>query len=706
MIGKKELTFKTGHMARFADGAVVSESGDSAILATVVSRTKDQSNGYDGLPLTVDFRQSAAAIGRIPTTYLRREMQQSDADIITSRIIDRSIRPMFLDGFTFDTQVNCKPLSLDENADSVVMSVNAASAALAVSKVPIKTSVAAVRVGILDGNIVINPLNEQLRHSSMNLLISGTKNNRIVMIEMDGKEIDGDVFEEAVRKAFLDIDKILLSIDELQTTGGKEKISFEIGNLEAKQKILEHMKNVAEEELSHILQDPTLDKIKRDNAINDVRKKISAAFEDNSESTSRLVNSSWTLFTKATLRRLILENNERCDGRRLDQFRPISIEVDVYKKLHGSALFQRGQSQVLGTVTFDSPDSAFHPDSLAQLLGAQQKKTFMLHYEFPGFATNEFSSGRAFNRRELGHGVLAEKALKHVIPEDFPYTVRLACQVLESNGSTSMASACVGSLALYDAGVPLRSHVAGVAIGMVSAPEKETEDYRILTDILGIEDFAGDMDFKIAGTKLGFTAMQLDLKTGGLTPKQLTESLEAARKGIDHVLDKMNAAIDKPRETFKPTVPIMESYSMDSNKRSILYRNGGYNVKLIQAETGVKISVEDELKISLFAPNPEKLKEAKRMIDKMKEEGATLELIFGKFYKVKITEIQENGIFVRVKDGTRPLFIPNRSLDIKKPVRHASALGLEVEQVIRVQYQGRDPVTGSHRLLGALQPRK
>jgi polyribonucleotide nucleotidyltransferase len=696
VVGEKEIVFKTGHIARFADGAVVIESGDTAILATVVSKTKDQSMGLDGLPLQVDFRQSAAAIGRIPTTYLRREMQQSDADIITSRIIDRSIRPMFPDGFSFDTQVNCKPLSLDENADSVVMAVNAASCALAISKVALKASVAAVRVGVLDGKIVINPLNEQLKYTSMNLLVSGTKNNRVVMIEMDGKEIEIVIFEEAIRQAFLDIDKLLTCIDELEKNAGKQKIAYEMGNIEGKEKILEHIKTVAEEQLIHILMDPTHDKISRDNAINEIRKMITSAFENNSELSSKLINNAWTSFVKFTLRRLILEQNARCDGRSLEEFRPISIEMDVYKKLHGSALFQRGQSQVFGTVTFDSPDSAFHPDSIAQLLGAQQKKSFFLHYEFPGFATNEFSSGRPFNRRELGHGVLAEKSLKHVIPENFPYCVRLACQVLESNGSTSMASACVGSLALFDAGVPIKNHVAGVAVGMVSTEGKETEDYRILTDILGIEDFAGDMDFKIAGTKRGFTAMQLDLKTGGLTPKQLIEAVEAGRKGIDHVLGKMNAAIETPRSNFKPTVPIMSTLPLPLHKRSILYRNGGYNVKLIQAETGVKISVEDDSNVLLFAQNPKKLTEAKKMIETMMEEGTSLELDFGAIYKVEIIDIQENGIFVRVKPGTRPLFIANRHLDARK-VNHASALGFEIGQNINIQYLGRDEATGSHR---------
>ena len=359
--------------------------------------------------------------------------------------------------------------------------------------------------------------------------------------------------------------------------------------------------------------DPTHDKVSRDTAINELKKTVVAAFGDNPMTPITLVEQAFSDHVKQSIRRLAIELDQRCDGRKMDEFRPISIAVDVYKKLHGSALFQRGQSQVMGTVTFDSPAAAFHPDSIAQLLGSQQKKMFMLHYEFPGFATNEFSGNRPFNRRELGHGVLAEKALKHVVPDNLPYCIRLACQVLESNGSTSMASACVGSLAMYDAGIKLKSPVAGVAIGLIE--DKEKKDYKILTDILGIEDYAGEMDFKMAGTKSGFTAMQLDLKNNGLRKDQLLDALRAGRKGLDHVLKKMNEAIPEPRPEFKPTVPVMETMPLPSYKRAAIFRGGGYNAKLIEAETGTKILVEDDANISLFAPNKEKLQKAKKMIE-------------------------------------------------------------------------------------------
>lgn len=477
---------------------------------------------------------------------------------------------------------------------------------------------------------------------------------------------------------------------------------------------MEQVKSLADDQLYYILMDPTHDKTSRDNAITNLRRLVVTTISESPEYPANVIEQVFSDYVKDTYRKIVLEHNQRCDGRKLDEFRPISIQVDVYKKLHGSAIFQRGQSQVLGTVTFDSPASAFHPDSIAQLLGAQQKKMFMLHYEFPGFATNEFSAKTAFNRRELGHGILAEKSLKHVMPDDFPYCIRLACQVLESNGSTSMASSSVGSLALYDAGVPLKSPVAGVAIGLLENKSNK-EDYRILTDIMGFEDYAGDMDFKIAGTKNGFTAMQLDIKNDGLTKEQVKESLNAAKNGISHVLEKMSAAIPEPREEFKKTVPIMEDVLLPNYKRSCLFRNGGYNAKQIEAETGTKIFIEDEQNIKLFSPNKEKLEQAKKMVAewvffhifwldfdhfcffRFAEETATLDLTFGQWYTSEIVEIRENGIFVRIKQGTKPLFIPNHELDIRK-VQHASVLGLKEGTPIKVQYFGRDPVTGYHRL--------
>ncbi|PAV65442.1 hypothetical protein WR25_12532 [Diploscapter pachys] len=417
----------------------------------------------------------------------------------------------------------------------------------------------------------------------------------------------------------------------------------------------------------------------------------------NSKHEPAMISSVFSLYVKSQIRNLILKKGLRVDGRKLDEFRPINIEVDVFKKLHGSCLFQRGQTQVFSTVTFDSVEAAFHPDSISQMLGSQQKKTFMLHYEFPGYATNEISASRGANRREIGHGALAEKALKHVIPDEFPYSIRRACQVLESNGSSSMASACGGSVALLDAGVRLKNPVGGVAIGLMTNPEKPDEDYRLLTDLMGMEDYAGDMDFKIAGTEKGFTAMQLDVKTLGLTRKQLKESLEVGDRGVKFVLGKMRAAISGPRVQFKPTVPVVEVVSIEHFKRLILFRNGAYNLKLIEAETGVKISQEDDTHVSLFAPNPEKLQQAKDLMQKLFDENEVKEYPYGKMLHVEIIEMSDRGVMVKLPDGGAPIFIPNVRLS-NVPIKHPSAAGLQVGQKITIQWLGRDPTTGQIRV--------
>ncbi|KAH7729070.1 polyribonucleotide nucleotidyltransferase 1 [Aphelenchoides avenae] len=685
-------------MARFTDGAVVVSEGDNAVLATVVTAGKPGATG--GLPgsepgLMVDFKQSAAAVGRIPTNYLRREMTNSDMSILAGRIVDRSLRPFFRNGYTFNTQVICKPLSLDETGDGVVLGLNAASAAVNVSPIPVECPVAASRVALVEGNIVVNPSRRQLRESTMDLFIAGTSDDRVVMIEMDGKEISMDIFLESVRQGMAEVAQITAGIQRLRSTAGKKK--FEFTTPEVDEGLVKQIRELSEDRLYYVFTDSSHDKISRDMAVREIREQTMSALRISYEDTPEEVLSAYfERFVRQIMRQLTIDSGVRCDGRGVSEFRPISIEVDVFKKLHGSAIFQRGQSQVLGTVTFDSPQAAFHPDSVAQLLGAQQKKMFMLHYEFPQFAINQISTGGGSNRRELGHGALAEKSLKHLIPHDFPYSVRVACQVLESNGSTSMASACVGSLALFDAGVPLKSHVGGVAIGLF-ADEADPESGVVLTDLSGIEDYGGHMDFKIAGTPSGFTAMQMDLKISGLSMGLLKKSLDSARKGLDHVLEKMNAAISRPRPQFKPTVPVIDTMPMPTYKRNILFKSGGYHAKSVEVETSVKVSIEDDGTVSLLAPNREKLAEAKEMISRLVEENTEVDLTFGAIYNAEVTEVRESGVMVLLKKDTRPIFLRNSEL-APQPVKHASALGLKIGDRIKVQYFGRDQTSGAHRI--------
>ncbi|ULT98572.1 hypothetical protein L3Y34_000144 [Caenorhabditis briggsae] len=689
--GKNSLELKTGHMARFASAAVVASSGDNSVMATVVQRKQKQGDG-NGVPLQVEYRPSASAVGRIPTNFLRRELSQSDNEILISRAIDRSIRPL-MPANSYETQVICKPLALDENADQIMLGINAASSALHISSAPFNGPLAAIRVSMDPrGKIFhVNPGQEELKASSMNMIVAMRRNQKTVMIELDGEETRGEQLEEALDVAFQNVERLHVAMDEL---GGIEK--DELPEKTTTMEILEILEALARERIYYVMTDSTHDKISRDEEIKAIMEDVIGT-EALQPFPPADIYQCWSFLVKKVLRETTLSTGIRCDGRRPTDFRPIRIQVDMYKKLHGCSMFQRGQTQVMSTVTFDSPTAAFHPDSVAQLLGSQRKKSFMLHYEFPSFATNDIGASRSLNRREIGHGALAEKALKPLFPTGFPYAVRLACQVLESNGSSSMASVCGGSLALYDAGVPMKNAAAGVAIGLISDEKEPETNYKVLTDILGIEDYAGDMDFKIAGTKNGFTAAQLDVKNDGLTRQQLRESLDAARAGIDHVLGKMAIIRDRPREQPKSTVPIIESMRIEPHKRVTLFRNNGYNCKLIEAETGVKISVEDESNISLLAPSQEKLQKALSMMNGVLESNTTLDFAFGSIIQAEIVEIMDRGVYVTLPGSSQRVLINNNHLSLH-PIRHPDVLGLKVGDKMACTWFGRDEHTGNIRL--------
>ncbi|CAL2035202.1 unnamed protein product [Caenorhabditis brenneri] len=690
--GKSELELKTGHIARFASSAVVASSGDNAVMATVVQRKTKQGDG-NGVPLQVEYRPSASAVGRIPTNFLRRELSQSDNEILISRAIDRSIRPL-LPLNSYETQVICKPLVLDENADQIMLGINAASTALHISSAPFNGPLAALRVAMnTRGDFLINPTQEDLHQANLNLIVAMKQNQKTVMIELDGRETRGEELEQALDVAFTNVEKLHLAMEKLAIDSNIEKDVLPEKSLE---KLMTVLDELARERIYYVMTDSTHDKISRDN-------EIKAIFQDvaNSSELEKFdrqdVSTCYSSLTKKILRETVLSTGIRCDGRKTTEFRPIRIQVDMYKKLHGCSMFQRGQTQVMSTVTFDSPAAAFHPDSVAQLLGSQRKKSFMLHYEFPSFATNEIGTSRSLNRREIGHGALAEKALKDLFPKDFPYATRLACQVLESNGSSSMASVCGGSLALFDAGVPMKNAAAGVAIGLISDEKEPDTKYKVLTDILGIEDYAGDMDFKVAGTKDGFTAAQLDVKNDGLTREQLRESMQAARAGIDHVLEKMNVMRDRPREQFKSTVPIIHSMRIEPHKRVTLFRNNGYNCKLIEAETGVKISAEDESNLSLLAQDKEKLQKAIDLMNEVLESNTNVDFAFGSIVQAEIVEVLDRGVFVTLPGSSRRFFMSNTHLSLN-PVRHPEVLGLKVGDKMSCNWFGRDEQTGNVRL--------
>ncbi|GMT04915.1 hypothetical protein PENTCL1PPCAC_27089, partial [Pristionchus entomophagus] len=688
------LELRTGHLARFADAAVVASRGESAVLATVVTKASSGNNG-GFTPLTVDFRQSAAAVGKIPTNYLRRELGQSDGDILISRIIDRSIRPLIPGTVADQIQLHCKPLATDDDADPVTLAVNAASAALQISPIPLLSTAAAVRVTIVDGKLLLNPPRSALRDASADLLLTAADGERTVMIEMDGKEIPLELLEEAMDVAMKEADRIILGIIRLAGVASKEKRNAstpDFSNLDAE------LAELCRMQLEFVLTDTRHDKISRDDAIKEILANSLPMLAKYDEQT---VRARYSMLFKKTLRSLILRSQVRCDGRTIDEFRPISIHVDVFKKLHGSAIFQRGQTQVMSTCTFDSPSAAFHPDSIAQLLGSQRKKSFMLHYEFPGYATNEITIGRGSNRRELGHGALAEKALKHLVPSlssKLPFCVRLACQVLESNGSSSMASVCAGSMALLDAGVPLKAQAAGVAIGLITDESAPDEKYEILTDLGGIEDYAGDMDFKMAGTTSGFTAMQLDVKTTGLTRQQLHESLVRGRSAIERLVRRQDEEIARPREQYKASVPVLESLQLETYKRALLFKGGAMAAKQIEAETGVKISLDDDTHISLTGPNREEMERAKKLIQELTAESDERQIEFGKMITVECVGVHDGGISVKITPNGKSYYMANKHLH-STPIQHPSAIGIKVGDRLTVQWLGRDSTSGAVRML-------
>ncbi|KAI1728193.1 3' exoribonuclease family, domain 1 domain-containing protein [Ditylenchus destructor] len=677
------MTFLTGHMARFADGSVELRHKDSSILGTVataMSKESESSSRPSFLNLTVDCRQSAAAIGRIPTNYLRRELT-TDQDTAISRIIDRSARPCFYATYPHKCHIVCKPFAIDDDGDVSVLGVNVASAALAISSIPLRSIFAATRVCMKDSEVFVNPSRDCLKDCDMNLLLTGTDQDKVIMLEMEGKQIKRDKFIECIDKGSVEIRKIIEVIRRLASGSGKEKI--ETPKDEIDEEIVELCRR-CENGVHSILTDYTHDKYSRDQALKEVKSEwLKTVQEETTAFSDDILSEAYSRYVKKMIRRITMETGVRVDGRRLDEVRPIEISVDIAKKLHGSAIFTRGQSQVFATVTFDSPEAAFHSDVVAQLLGAQQRKSFMLSYEFPQFAVGEIAEGRfGANRREIGHALLAEKALKNVLPKDFPYTIRVSSQVLESNGSTSMAAA-----------------LAGIAIGMLSDENEngENKNYVLLTDLFGMEDHFGEMDFKVAGTTNGFTAMQLDLKNQGLTRDQMQEALIKSEAGIAHILSKMNEAIPKPRDPMKPNVPVIEVMELPPNhRRELLFRAGGYQAKLIRSETGVEITPEEEKSLCFVAPNADKLTKAKEMALKAMKELNDEDYLFGQIYKAEIAAIQENGIMVSLKPGTKPILLRNSDLSNQR-IAHASVLGLEVGQQINVRYFGRDQ-KGFHRI--------
>ncbi|XP_037876133.1 polyribonucleotide nucleotidyltransferase 1, mitochondrial isoform X2 [Bombyx mori] len=688
------LKLSTGRYARFADGACVVSLGNTSVLSTVVSKAKQNPTSF--LPLTVDYRQKAAAAGRIPTNFFRRELGPSEKEILTSRVIDRSLRPLFPNNYNYDTQIVCNMLAMDGTNLPETVAINAASAALALSDVPWNGPVGAVRLGQIDNELIINPTRKELEKSVLNLIVTATSSNLVVMLEGSASDILQQDLLKAIKLGTKEAQQIVRGIEKLQKDHGKMKREYEI-QPPLEQNIVDTIKILSSMKIREILSDFTHDKTSRDNAISDLRQTVLNQFRDTNIDVTRLQDC-FNENLKQIFREMIFETDTRCDGRHLDQLRDISCQVSLYEPLHGSAVFQRGQTQVLCTVAFDSPDSALRVDTLTMLTSGIKEKSFFLHYEFPPYATGEVGRTGAPGRREAGHGALAERGLLPVVPQ-LPYTVRLTAEVLESNGSSSMASVCGGSLALMDAGVPLGGPAAGVAVGLVSKADENGHmaDYRILTDLLGIEDYMGDMDFKVAGTKKGITALQADIKLAGLPLRVVMEAVQRACDAKAKIIDIMNQCLDAPRQGLKENMPVIEEIEVEAHKRPKLHGLGGSNLKKLYVETGVQVTPVDETKYSVFAPSRPAMDEARSRMASWLTSERTPELEFGAIYKARVVEVRDIGVLVTLYPGMSPALVHNTQLDHRK-IMHPSVLGLEVGSEIQVKYFGRDPVSGQVRL--------
>uniref|UniRef100_A0AAR2KR28 polyribonucleotide nucleotidyltransferase n=1 Tax=Pygocentrus nattereri TaxID=42514 RepID=A0AAR2KR28_PYGNA len=687
----RKLEISTGKLARFADGCSVVQLGETSVMVTAVSKTKPSPSHF--MPLVVDYRQKAAAAGRIPTNYLRREIGTTDLEILTSRLIDRSLRPLFPAGYFYDTQVLCNILAVDGVNDPDVLSINAASAALALSDIPWNGPVGAVRVGLVDGEFIVNPTRKEMSSSTLNLVVTGAPSSQVVMMEAAAENVLQQDFCHAVKVGVKHTQQIIHAIQQLAR---EQKVVKRTPSklFSAPVEMVEYARQLATEKIYAVFTDFSHDKVIPAHAVLSLFPQAEQ-FE---------VIEAFDVVLKEVFRNLVLNEYRRCDGRDLTSLRDISCEVDLFKPLHGSALFQRGQTQVLCTVTFDSIESSVKPDLITTALRSAAMH-LLCHVsalsQFPPYATNETGKMGGLNRRELGHGALAEKALRPVIPKDFPFTIRVTSEVLESNGSSSMASACGGSLALMDAGVPISSAVAGVAIGLISKPNpekaSEIQDYRLLTDILGIEDYNGDMDFKMAGTSKGITALQADIKIPGLPLKIVMEAIQQATVAKKEILGIMNKTISKPRASRKENGPLVENVRVPMSRRARFVGPGGYNLRRLQAQTGVTISQVDEETFSIFAPTPSAMNEAQEFVTEICKDDQEQQLEFGAVYTATITEIRDVGVMVKLYPNMTPVLLHNSQLDHKR-IKHPTALGLEVGQQIQVKYFGRDPTDGRMRL--------
>jgi len=634
------MMLETGRLARQAAGSAAVRYGDTMVLAAVTVSTNISTLPF--FPLTVEYREKTYAAGKIPGGFLKREGRPSDKEILASRLIDRSIRPLFPEGFKNEVQVFVTVLSADQENDADVLGVLAAASALGLSTVPWNGPLAAVRVGRVEGNWILNPTFQQLEFSSVDVVVSGSADS-IVMVEGGSLEISEAEIIEALKVAQKGIRELLgLQKQLIDKAGSVQKIKWT--KAEPDPVLLTKVRQLAEEPMAQAIN--AKDKASRSSSVKAVKEQIFQSLLLEHADRGRDINEELEEIEYRVMRKQVLERSERVDGRDLDTIRPISIETGVLARTHGSALFTRGQTQALVSVTLGTSDDEQRIDSID--VAGETTKSFMLHYNFPPYATGEVKMMRGTSRREIGHGALAERALQPLLPhyDDFPYTMRIVSEILESNGSSSMATVCGGSLALMDAGVPIKAACAGVAMGLI----KEGDKVAILTDILGSEDHLGDMDFKVAGTEKGITSIQMDIKIMGLELKIMEQALERARKGRLHILQEMAKALPGPRTELSKYAPRIFTMQIKPDKIGDVIGPKGKTIRGIQDATGAKISIEDTGVVTISAVGGEAGEKARAMVA-----AITTEPEVGRTYEGPVKSTTAFGAFVEILPGVEGL---------------------------------------------------
>ncbi len=668
LAGGKRLVFETGRIAKQASGAALVTTGDTVVLATAVA-APDPREGIDFFPLTVDYREYAYAGGRIPGGFIKREGRPSEKEVLTCRQIDRPIRPLFPEGFRNETQVIALVFSADKENDPDVVAINAASAALALSDIPFSATVGAVRVGRIDGNYVVNPTYAERALSTLNIMVVGHKDG-IVMIEAGAKEETEEIVIGAIEFAHEEIKKIVAVIDQLASVSGKKKRAFVTPEID--EAYYSELEAKIGAKLTDALDTKKYAKLDSYNLIKKIKDEAVAELPADQPDAKKKFTQYYELMRERIFRVQVTRERIRPDRRAFDEIRAISIETSVLPRTHGSALFTRGETQALVTATLGTADDGQRLESFE----GEQKKTFMLHYNFPPFSVGETGRMTGTGRREIGHGALAERAITPVLPtpEESPYAIRIVSDILESNGSSSMASVCGASLALFDAGIALKGSIAGVAMGLV----KEGDEYAILTDIAGAEDHYGDMDFKVAGSRKGITALQMDIKIGGLTRHILVEAMEQARRGRIYLLDKMDAVIDGPRQERSKFAPRIHTLHIPTDKIRDLIGPGGKTIRGIIEQTGVKIDVDDTGRVNVASSDGEALTKALEIIGNI---TAVPEI--GKVYLGKVVRLAEFGAFVELFPGTDGLLhiseiAEHRVKEVKDELREGDQVMVKV----------------------------